>query len=395
MKQQNNFAHISRRLILFGFILFVFCSATWAQSNRVFPRVCVELNNQKGTVRLAANAAAGSSTITVDAPVPLSSVLMINRGGTNQESGNFYVSGISGSSSPYTLTLKQANLGSDTTYSLAHAHNANETIEFDQQEIEAHFGYHNPTNAQITIPRSITSFNFFTPGSTSYTGQPSQFLPGIYENVFTVRLPSQLRPEITWVLDRNVVSVSANTPACAAVTYQGRLTDAGAAANGVYDFQFTAYDALIGGTAQSQQIIVEDISVTSGIFTAQLNFYSSLTSTTNFLESNVGNSFKPNLNAKFLEIAVRAGNSTGAFTTLAPRQPFARTPYAVNAANALLADSIIGGTIQLRLTNGAPDPAECTRERFGEVRFDSQNSRLWICGQATGGPPAWRSVVLQ
>jgi hypothetical protein len=35
-------------------------------------------------------------------------------------------------------------------------------------------------------------------------------------------------------------------------TYQGRLQDSGANANGNYDFQFTLWDALTGGTQQPQ-----------------------------------------------------------------------------------------------------------------------------------------------
>jgi hypothetical protein len=37
-----------------------------------------------------------------------------------------------------------------------------------------------------------------------------------------------------------------------AFTYQGRLQDGGAPANGSYDFQFTLWDALSGGTQQPQ-----------------------------------------------------------------------------------------------------------------------------------------------
>jgi hypothetical protein len=61
-----------------------------------------------------------------------------------------------------------------------------------------------------------------------------------------------------------------------AFTYQGRLQDAGANANGSYDFQFTLWDALSGGTPQPQPSPVtvtrSNVVVANGVFTTQLDF---------------------------------------------------------------------------------------------------------------------------
>ena len=101
-----------------------------------------------------------------------------------------------------------------------------------------------------------------------------------------------------------------------AFTYQGRLTDTNAAANGLYDFQFklyaTANDSNVLGT-----VTVDDLNVTNGVFTVQLDF---------------GATHFANNAAQFLEICVRLGSQTGAYTTLTPRQRVNATPYALKSA---------------------------------------------------------------
>jgi len=58
-------------------------------------------------------------------------------------------------------------------------------------------------------------------------------------------------------------------------TYQGRLQDGGTPANASYDLQFTAWDALTGGTQQPQPSPVTvtrlSVLVTGGIFTVPLD----------------------------------------------------------------------------------------------------------------------------
>src|SRR5208283_5445299 len=88
-----------------------------------------------------------------------------------------------------------------------------------------------------------------------------------------------------------------------ALTYQGRLNSGGTPANGVYDLQFTLYDAGLGGNPVGNPVAVAALAVTNGLFTVALDFGSGA-----FTGA-----------ARWLEVAVRpTGN--GSFVTLAPRQ---------------------------------------------------------------------------
>src|SRR5262249_55247390 len=55
-------------------------------------------------------------------------------------------------------------------------------------------------------------------------------------------------------------------------TYQGKLNDNGAAANGSYDFQFKLFDSVAQGGQQGTTQTVSGLTVASGVFTAQLDF---------------------------------------------------------------------------------------------------------------------------
>jgi hypothetical protein len=111
-------------------------------------------------------------------------------------------------------------------------------------------------------------------------------------------------------------------------TYQGRLQDGGAPANGSYDLQFSLFDASTGGSKTSQTLIGQAIAVTNGIFSVPLDF---------------GSSAFPGA-SRWLEIGVRPGASTGSFTTLSPRQPITSTPYAIQSLNATNALQLGGVT---------------------------------------------------
>lgn len=105
-------------------------------------------------------------------------------------------------------------------------------------------------------------------------------------------------------------------------TYQGRLLDNGQPADGPYDVRFILYDAESGGSQVGGTIIKDDAAVSDGLFTVILDFGS--------------NTFTGS--ARYLEIAVRPGGSTGAFAVLSPRRPVTATPYATHAYNADLLD---------------------------------------------------------
>jgi hypothetical protein len=117
-----------------------------------------------------------------------------------------------------------------------------------------------------------------------------------------------------------------------AFTYQGRLTDGGSPANGDYDFEFRLYDADSGDGQVGSTVTVGDVTVSDGLFTVELDFG--------------GSRFTGD--ARWLRIGVRAGSSSGAYTTLTPRQPLTPAPYALAlpglwTKQSTTSPSIIGG----------------------------------------------------
>ena len=119
------------------------------------------------------------------------------------------------------------------------------------------------------------------------------------------------------------VEVSEAAPMGTAFTYQGRLMNANAPAEGLYDFQFKLYDDAntITGNQQGSTIDINDLEVIDGYFTVELDF-------------NSPSAF--NGYARWLEIAIRPGesNDPNDFGTLSPRQELTPTPYAIYAETA-------------------------------------------------------------
>ena len=107
-------------------------------------------------------------------------------------------------------------------------------------------------------------------------------------------------------------NVDAQTALGTNFTYQGYLTDNDTPANGAYDLQFKLYDALSNGVQIGSTVTQEDVAVTKGVFTVELDFGEG--------------AFDGN--ARYLEIGVRAGDSADPYTTLTPRQPLTAAPYA-------------------------------------------------------------------
>ena len=105
----------------------------------------------------------------------------------------------------------------------------------------------------------------------------------------------------------------AQTPVGSAFTYQGRLTDGGAPATGVYDLEFKLFDASLSGAQIGSAQLKDDVSVAEGLFTVALDF-----GTAAFAGS-----------ARWLSIGVRPGSSTGSFTVLNARQELKPSPNSV------------------------------------------------------------------
>jgi hypothetical protein len=114
-----------------------------------------------------------------------------------------------------------------------------------------------------------------------------------------------------------------------AFTYQGRLNDGVAPANGSYDLTFSLFNTNTTGTPVVGPVTNSAVTVSNGLFTVMIDFGSSVW----------------NGQTNWLEIAVRTNGASG-FTTLAPRQQVTPTPYAITAGNVtgIIPSSSVSGT---------------------------------------------------
>jgi hypothetical protein len=101
-------------------------------------------------------------------------------------------------------------------------------------------------------------------------------------------------------------------------TYQGRLMQSGLPANGLYEMQFTLFDAATNGNSVGTPVAVAPVAVSNGVFTASLDFGAAA-----FTGAD-----------RWLEISVTVFGSDQPMTTLVPRQPITPVPYALHAHNA-------------------------------------------------------------
>jgi hypothetical protein len=115
-------------------------------------------------------------------------------------------------------------------------------------------------------------------------------------------------------------------------SYQGRLTDNGNPADGLYEFQFRLFTtATVGTGTQVGTTISQTLQVTNGAFSVQLDFDACPACFDGA--------------ARFLEISIRPVGSQDPHTVLGPRQPITSAPYAVRSLTAVTADnaSQLGG----------------------------------------------------
>lgn len=114
-----------------------------------------------------------------------------------------------------------------------------------------------------------------------------------------------------------------------AITYQGRLSDNGVAANGIYDLSFQVFGAPVGGSQVGPTLTNANLVVSDGVFTATLNFGFNV-----FLGAD-----------RWLQIGVRSNGNVGAYIPLSPRQLFTPTPYALYTPTAGTAGGVAGNSI--------------------------------------------------
>jgi hypothetical protein len=204
-----------------------------------------------------------------------------------------------------------------------------ECVDYDASTniMTAYYGYNNTNTAATIIP--VGGNNYFQP-SPNFRGQPTTFQPGINHFVYSTTLDlSGTDKELIWTVSRfpTTATNNINNYCSRPITYQGRLTDgSNASPTGQYDLQFELYENNAGGTALAT-VALENVQVTNGVFTVQLNF--------------PPDSFSKN-NGRYLQIGVRAGISTGAYTTLNPRQEITAAPYAVASGTAVDAQKLGG-----------------------------------------------------
>jgi hypothetical protein len=151
-------------------------------------------------------------------------------------------------------------------------------------------------------------------------------------------------------------------------TYQGRFTDGGTAANGVYDMQFKLFDTpSVGAGNQIGSTITNGaVTVTNGVFTVQLDY-----SAAAFPGAD-----------RFVEIGVRLAGSGDPYTVLSPRQPLTSTPYAIRAGATTTADTATTATTATNATQlGGVAASEYVRTgdaRLSDSRSPSAGSSNYI-----------------
>ena len=255
----------------------------------------------------------------------------------------------------------------------------------------AYFGYISLDSTSGVIPTNTLLNNFTPVRNPPYA--PNTFQPGVHQRVVAVVVPNGLTE--TWRLNGNSVTASfgdQQAQRCSEsgtnfqiTTYQGKLSDGAAAANGVYDLQFQLFNAVTGGAARTTLITVEDVQVTNGIFTVQLNLGAAAI---------VENIAVPNLKFNpaildggnsFFEIGVRAGTSTGAFTILAPRQSLTAVPLAVRAQTAATAFRAVNADNATNATN-ATNSAQLGGAAANQF-VQTNDSRLSDARTPTAGSP--------
>lgn len=157
-------------------------------------------------------------------------------------------------------------------------------------------------------------------------------------------------------------------------TYQGYLENGGNPANGAYDFQFRLYDAATLGAQIGVTVTVSDALVTNGLFNVELDFGTGV----------FGGG------ARWLEIEVRPGASSGAYTILTPRQELTPAPYASALPNVYTDESVnfvgIGRNFRISGNEVFGIRYVGSANQYGGMYVETSHANGWpFYGYATNG----------
>lgn len=118
-----------------------------------------------------------------------------------------------------------------------------------------------------------------------------------------------------WLLGWLLVFGSGGRLGAVPFTYQGRLVDGNALANGNYELRFRLFDQLTAGNQVNGDVSQATVAVTNGLFTVQLDFGAGAF----------------NGAGRWLELAARPAGSVEVLSVFDPRQPVTAVPYALYA----------------------------------------------------------------
>jgi hypothetical protein len=155
-----------------------------------------------------------------------------------------------------------------------------------------------------------------------------------------------------------------------AISYQGRLNQAGTPATGLYDFTFAVFAAEAGGAALAGPDELNAEPVTNGLFNVSLDFGRDI-----FAGAK-----------RWLEIAVRTNGSVAAYSILSPRQALTPSPYAIFATTSGTASNMVNGSV-VKSLNGLNDIVRLTAG--SNVTITPSGNTLTIASAAAGASDLW------
>ena len=166
------------------------------------------------------------------------------------------------------------------------------------------------------------------------------------------------------------------------ITYQGTFADNGAPADGIYDFEFALFTAAAGGSAV-QTVTKADLLVSGGLVNTLVDFGFSAYSG----------------DARWIEVHVRPGASSGSYTVLSPRQALTAAPFALGLPMPFVRDVSTGASVNAFKINALNDtiaiegdiPAGSTHAAIYGVAPDGAGvdgvsvTSYGVLGQSTSG----------